>query len=182
MAGTKDAPEPVGKGHPTPTRKEREALRKRPLILDKKADTARRRAENRVRLERENRAMRTGDDRNMPAAHAGAPRRFARDFVDSRTTVAEFLLPVTLVAFITSTFFSTNVAVVGTTTLLLFLMLASWMVESTILLRRMKKQASAKFGADRLPPRYRIYGLFRMTYPRALRLPKPQVRRGQYPT
>jgi hypothetical protein len=181
MAGTKDAPEPVGKGHPTPTRKEREALRKRPLILDKKADTARRRAENRARLERENRAMVTGDDRNMPTAHAGAPRRFARDFVDSRTTVAEFVLPVTVVAFVTSTFFSTNVPVVGATTLLLFIMLASWMVESTILLRRMKKQATAKFGADRLPPRYRLYGLFRMTYPRVMRMPKPQVRRGQYP-
>jgi Flp pilus assembly protein TadB len=181
MAGKNDAPAIVGKGRPTPTRKEREALRKRPLVLDKKADSARRRAENRARIDRENKAMATGDDRNMPAKYQGSPRRFARDFVDSRTTVGEFLLPAAFIALIIMLFFPTKVALVGSSSIVLFLMLISWLVESVWLLRRMKRQAIEKFGEDRLPPRFTRDAFTRMAQMRRLRLPKPQVRRGEFP-
>ncbi len=181
MARTNETPEPVGKGHATPTRKEREAERRRPLVLDRKVDSKRRRAERRTQLDRESKAMLTGDDRHMPAMHQGAPRRFARDFVDSRTTVGEFLLPASFVALVIMMFFATNVALVGTSSLVLLLLLVSWLVESSILVRRLRKQATEKFGADRLPPRYRLYAFTRMAQMRRLRMPKPQVRRGNFP-
>ena len=84
-AMAQDAPKPEGKGRPTPKRKEREAAHKRPLVLDRKRDAARRRVERNLRFEREQKAMASGDERYMPAQHAGAPRRFARDSVDSRS-------------------------------------------------------------------------------------------------
>jgi hypothetical protein len=48
-------------------------------------------------------------------------------------------------------------------------------------MRKMRKQATAKFGAESLPRMYAVYGLTRMMQLRQLRLPKPQVKRGQYP-
>ena len=42
----------------------------------------------------------------MPRQHAGAPRRFARDFVDSPTTISEFLLPAAIVSMIALVFFA----------------------------------------------------------------------------
>ncbi len=42
-------------------------------------------------------AMRTGDDRYLPARDKGPVKRFLRDYVDARLSVAEFLLPLLLV-------------------------------------------------------------------------------------
>ena len=42
-------------------------------------------------------AMRTGDDRYLPARDQGPVRRFIRDYVDSRFWVLELMLPVMVV-------------------------------------------------------------------------------------
>lgn len=104
MPHANETPKPTGKGHATPSRREQEALRKRPLVLDRKADAARIREERRAQLDREHKAMMTGDERNMPSMHAGAPRRFARDFIDARTTIGEFLLPASFIALLSMMF------------------------------------------------------------------------------
>ena len=181
------APAPVGKGHATPTRREREAARKRPLVLDRKADSAKRRADRRLQYEREQKAMVTGDDRNMPAQHAGAPRRYARDFVDARTTVAEFLLPASLVALFAMMFLGGNKVgsskpeVVTTLSFALLLTILAAAIESAILIRRLHKAAAAKFGEEKLPRLYRLYALTRMLQLRRLRMPKAQIKRGEFP-
>lgn len=175
-------PKPTGKGRPTPTRKEREATRKRPIVHDKKADSTRRRTQRRSQLDREYQAMRTGDDRNMPAQHAGAPRRFARDFIDSRTTVAEFLLPTSIVALFGMMFLVRFPTLVTVLSLILLTVMITSGIEIWILIRRLRKKAVERYGEDRLPRFYRMYGLTRMTQLRRLRMPKPQVNRGEYPT
>jgi hypothetical protein len=182
MAGRKVAQTSVGKGHATPTRKEREAQQVRPLVLDRKAETARRRTENRTRIARENRAMMTGDERNMPPQHQGAPRRFARDYIDSRITVGEFLLPASFIALIVMMFLPQQKAIVGVVSLGLFVILLVLIVSSIVLSRRLTKRAKEKFGADRLPPRYRLYIFARIAQMRRLRIPKPQVKRGEHPS
>ena len=45
-------------------------------------------------------AMRTGDDRYLPARDKGPVRRFIRDFVDSRFSFIELLIPLMLVVLI----------------------------------------------------------------------------------
>lgn len=170
-----------GKGHATPKRKEQVAKRRQSLVLDVKKDSARRREENRKRFERERQAMLTGDERNMPAQHAGPARRFARDFVDSRLTTAEFMMPISIAAMVILLFFGTVAWLAGTAVLTYFLVLIAWLIESSLLLRTMRKQAIAKFGESKLPRMLRMYGLSRMFMIRKFRMPKPQVKRGEFP-
>ncbi len=172
---------PVGKGHPTPTRKEREAAQRRPLVATSKQDTRKRREEQRLRAAREQKALQTGDERYMPRQHVGAPRRFARDFVDARTTVTEFMLPAAVVSMIALFFFGNSLPIMTAVTYSLLLLMATWAVEAAVLLRKMRKQAAARFGAGKLPRMYTIYGLTRLMQIRRMRLPKPQVKRGEYP-
>jgi hypothetical protein len=172
---------PIGKGHATPKRKEREAAQRRPLVASSKEDSKRRRAEQRARSAKEQAALQTGDERYMPRQHAGAPRRFARDFVDARTTVSEFLLPAAVVSMIALIFLDRYPEIVNGIGTALLLMMVAWTIESAILTRKMRKQATAKFGAEHLPRMYAVYGVTRMMQLRRFRLPKAQVTRGQYP-
>jgi hypothetical protein len=172
---------PVGKGHATPKRKEREAAQRRPLVASSKEDTKRRREEQQARSAKEQAALKTGDERYMPRQHAGAPRRFARDFVDARTTVSEFLLPAAVVSMIALVFLDHYPKIISAVGTALLLMMAAWVLESAILSRKMRKQAAAKFGAANLPRMYAVYGITRMMQLRRMRLPKPQTKRGQYP-
>jgi hypothetical protein len=172
---------PVGKGHATPTRKEREAAQRRPLVPTSKQDTKKRREEQRARAAREQKALQTGDERYMPHQHVGAPRRFARDFIDARTTVTEFMLPAAVVSMIALLFFGNSAPIMTGVTFALLLLMATWAVESAFLLRKMRKQAAERFGAGKLPRMYAIYGLTRLMQIRRMRLPKPQVKRGEYP-
>ncbi|MBN2177530.1 MAG: DUF3043 domain-containing protein [Demequinaceae bacterium] len=176
-----DAPKPEGKGRPTPKRKEREAERKRPLVLDRKADSEKRRAERRLQFQREQEAMATGNERHMPAQHAGAPRRFARDYIDSRMTVGEFLLPFCLIAIFSTFFLSGFPEIVVSITFSLLLTIIAAMVEAALLTRKIRRRAVEKFGEDKLPRLYRLYGLTRILQVRRLRMPKPQVKRGEFP-
>ena len=172
---------PVGKGHATPKRKQQEAAHRRPLVASTKEDTKRRREEQQARSAKEQAALQTGDERYMPRQHAGAPRRFSRDFVDARTTVSEFLLPAAVISMIALVFLDQYPEIVTGVGTALLLMMVAWTIESAILTRKMRKQATAKFGAESLPRMYAMYGITRMMQLRRLRLPKPQVKRGQYP-
>lgn len=93
-----------GKGRPTPTRKEAEAAARERAraAVDKKAGRSLQR-ERRVTKQRQAReAMKSGDERYLPARDQGAVKRFVRDFVDSRLSFAEFLLPLLLVIMVLS--------------------------------------------------------------------------------
>jgi hypothetical protein len=176
-----ETPKPTGKGRPTPTRREREAARKHPIVLDRKADLKRRRAERRAQLDREYKALQTGDERHMPAQHAGAPRRYARDFIDSRLTVAEFLLPISVIALLAMMFLSSYPDIVTIMSITVLLTMIAGGIEGAILIRRIRKRAIEKYGEGKIPRFYRIYALTRMLQVRRLRMPKPQVKRGEFP-
>jgi hypothetical protein len=65
-----------GKGRPTPTRAEQEAVRRRPLVPDTKAQ---------------------GDEKYLPVRDKGPQRRFVRDYVDGGWHLAEFVMPAMIV-------------------------------------------------------------------------------------
>ena len=93
------------KGQATPKRKAQEAANQRGLVLDVKSDAKQRRARDRGRRENEYAAMRTGDEKNMPAEHRGPEKRFIRDYIDARTSIGEFLLPFSLLFVVLSLIF-----------------------------------------------------------------------------
>ena len=97
----------TGKGRPTPSRKDQEKLRKRPLVGDKSKE-AKRIEKERVREQRAKirEGMMSGDERYLTSRDRGPQRKLVRDLVDARFTVGELVLPglvvVVMVTFVDS--------------------------------------------------------------------------------
>ena len=104
---------------------------------------------------------------------------YIRDFIDARFSVGEIMIPIMFVVIIL-TFVQDDVfqvlAIIG---LWLFFILA--VIDCLIVGFRINRKLAAKFGADQLQRGNRWYAAMRALQLRMMRLPKPQVKRGQYP-
>ena len=167
-----------GKGRPTPSRKQQEAARKRPLIP---ADRKLAKAESR-QLERERRVeaqagLAAGDERFLGARDRGPQRRFARDWVDSRFNLGEFVMIFLLVMLVT--LMLPNQSLVLTLIWIMYAYIALCVLDAFITTGRMHKAMQGKFGEVQRGTRW--YAGMRTLTIRRLRLPKPQVARGERP-
>ncbi len=176
-----DRPEREGaKNRPTPRRRDQEAARKRPLVeSDRKAARSTDKAKRREHAAKVREAMTTGNDQYLPARDKGPVRRYIRDHVDARWNLGEFMLPVMLLVLLLSfvrTLWAVNLAI-----LLVYGLLLLAAGDAFLMWRGLKRKLAAKFGADRVERGVRWYAFMRMIQMRVLRLPKPQVKRGQYP-
>lgn len=172
---------PGGKNRPTPRRSQQEALKKRPLVpADRKG--AARASREAVRAERMKvrQAMMSGDERYLPARDKGPVRRFVRDVVDARRNVGEYFLVVAMVVVFLTFLRDPLVQLVGTA--LLWLTVLVCVVDGFLLARQLRKRLVAKFGPAGLEPGIVRYGVLRAFQMRRTRLPKPMVKRRQYPT
>lgn len=171
-----------GKGRPTPSRREAEAARKRPLVpADRKAAAKSARAAQKEAREREYQALQTGDDRFLPARDKGPVRRYVRDYVDSRRNLGEYFLPVSIVVVLALMLAGTNATAILIVVLVLYTIVAVTVIDAAILARRLKKKLVAKFGEAKIPRGTILYGVMRAFQIRRARLPKPQVKRGEQP-
>jgi len=180
-AGTDQSQEIIsGKGRPTPTRKEKEEARKRPLVSNDRAE-ARRTARAAMQLERDKQRIgyANGVERFMPIRDRGAQKRYVRDFVDARTSVGEFMLPVLGIVILLYVFPQVEVQLVMMGILWLFLIAA--VIDGYILGRQVRRRLAAKFGETKVESGVRWYGAVRAMQLRSMRLPKPQVKRRNYP-
>ena len=105
-------------------------------------------------------------------------RKFARDFVDSRFCIAEFFLPLAVIILVLS---MVRVGSLQNIALLLWLVVIVLIVVDSIgIAIRLKKQLNARFPDE--PKKGAVaYALMRTLQMRRLRLPKPQVKRGERP-
>lgn len=173
----------TGKGRPTPSRKEAEAARKRPLVpADRKLARRREREETKAARDLEYQALRSGDERHMPARDRGPERRWVRDYVDARRNIGEYFLPFAFIALLAMPFASSNQAIYLGIIGLAYLGLLTGLVDAFILSRKVLAGVTAKFGAERVPRGVRMYAVSRALQLRRLRLPKPQVSRGEFPS
>jgi prepilin signal peptidase PulO-like enzyme (type II secretory pathway) len=108
----------------------------------------------------------------------GPQKRFARDYIDARFNVGEFMIPVMFLVILLTFFPDPNVQTYGILALWAFFLVA--IVDCVILGFILTKKIEAKFGADRAE-KVRWYAAMRALQLRVMRLPKPQVKRGQYP-
>jgi hypothetical protein len=168
------------KGRPTPKRSAAQSQRRSVASTPKtrKEGAKRQRDERRAAMERQRQALASGDERYLPARDKGPVRRFARDFVDSRFCVAEFFLPMAVIILVLS---MVRVGALQSIALLLWLVVIVLIVLDSILTGfRLKKRL-----AERFPDQGRkgavAYALMRSLQMRRLRLPKPQVKRGERP-
>ena len=170
-----------GKGRPTPTRKEAEAARKERVkaAQERRKGARADRGATREQRMKARQALLSGDERALPARDRGPVRRFARDYVDSRRTVGELMLP-SMVVFLPlslaiGSFKGTALGVYVTIAVYLYMIV---MIGGTAMVAgRVKTAARRKFPDEDLRG-IGIYGAMRSVQLRRWRLPKPKVKVG----
>lgn len=170
-----------GKGVPTPSRREQEAARKRPLVPTDRKEAARAaRAKQAEAREKARIGMAAGDDRYLTARDRGPQRRYVRDYVDARFSIGEFLIPVMLIVIVLTFLPWPAMQVYGLFALWGFFLIA--VIDCFVLGFMVRRRVGDKFGKTKVERGLRWYAAMRALQLRVMRLPKPQVKRGQYPS
>ncbi len=167
-----------GKGRPTPKRREAEKGRRRAAAAPKTRKEAYRSMRERQREERTHQmaALKAGDERNLPPRDRGPVRRYVRDVVDARRTVAEFFLPFALL--ILALTFTSNAQLRTFGSALWLTLVALIIVDSLVLVRRLRKGIRRNFPDQ--PSRGVVpYALMRSMQIRRFRLPPPRLKAGR---
>ncbi|MFZ2504109.1 MAG: DUF3043 domain-containing protein [Nocardioides sp.] len=182
---SKPAPAPVheakpgGKGRPTPTRKEAEEAARLRLKTPKtrKEKAAANREARQASSEQVRAALRgTGDERHLPSRDRGPVRRFIRDFIDSRLTITEFVLPLMVITLVMgysgvpTLVRASNGIVMGTLLVVIFDVVMTRM--------RVRRAVAARFPDD-TGKGHVFYAVARLMQIRWLRAPKPRIKVGQ---
>ncbi|BCW36437.1 hypothetical protein StoSoilA2_24930 [Arthrobacter sp. StoSoilA2] len=170
----------AGKGAPTPKRKDQEAARKRPLVPnDRKASKEAERVAIQDQRQKMRQALDTGDEKYLPLRDKGPQKRFVRDYVDARFSLGEYLMFGALLFVVISLIVPANSAQITYVLVGFWIMFLAVFVDAFILSRKLRKRLGEKFGEVERGAIW--YGCMRALQFRKLRLPKPQVKRGQYP-
>lgn len=167
-----------GKGRPTPTRKEAEAAaRARAKVpRTRKEQAAAQRAARGETAAKMRQAMKTGDERYLPARDRGPVRRFIRDFVDSRFSFIELMVPLLIVSMILG--YSGNQTAMNLGNTVLFTTILVIVFDIVMLRFRLRREMARRFPGE--PTKgVTMYAAMRSLQMKFLRLPKAQVKIGQ---
>ncbi len=169
---------PGGKGRPTPTRKEAEAAaRARAKVPRTRKELAARSRSARVESSQKVRsAMKSGDERYLLARDKGPVRRFIRDYIDSRFSFVELMIPLLLVTLVLGYSGSPRLAEIGNTVMFGTLLLV--IIDTVMLRRRLRKQLAARFP-DESTKGTTYYAVTRSLQMKFMRMPKAKVKIGQ---
>ncbi len=157
------------KGRPTPSRKEAEQARRQRVTRTMSKKEARRETSRYNRIERA---------RSVSAREAVPEKALMRDYVDSRFSIGEFLLPA-LVVILALTFLSTTIpriAVLSTVAMYAFILVVlfdgflMWRGFKRVLAQRLPKASSKGLL---------MYGMNRTIQIRRFRMPAPRIKRGE---
>lgn len=171
-------PKPGGKGRPTPSRREAEAARKaRAKGAANKKEAAKLLRERRMEQNAKMReAMKSGEERYLPARDQGRVRRFIRDRVDSRLSMAEFLLPLLVIIMILTYTGNESLNRFGQSLWMVTILLVT--VDTLMLVFRLKRDLKQRFPEESHKGAV-FYAILRAMQVRFLRMPKPNVKLGQ---
>ncbi len=171
-------PKPGGKGRPTPSRKEAEAAaRARAKVPRSRREmVAAQRAAKSESSQRVRAGMKAGEERYLLARDKGPVRRFIRDFVDSRFSFIELMIPLLIVTMIMG--YSGNPTLVSIGNSVLFGTVVLIILDMVMLRFRVRRQLASRFP-DEPTKGTTYYAITRALQMRFMRLPKPQVKIGQ---
>ncbi|WP_424534765.1 DUF3043 domain-containing protein [Sphaerisporangium viridialbum] len=178
----------MGKGRPTPKRREAQGRRRQPVTAPTNRKEAYKQARERQAAERvrAREGMLKGEERYLPARDRGPTRKLARDWVDSRRTISQYFLPVSLLLLVvlwTIPMFG------GQTGMLLYsyaitilwpLMIVAVAGSSFFVAQRVKKEAAKRFPDESLKG-VGFYAAMRAMQIRRLRFPPPMLLPGGKP-
>jgi hypothetical protein len=167
-----------GKGRPTPTRREAEAAaRARAKVPRTRKEIAK--AQRAARVESSQRvraAMKSGDERYFMERDKGPVRSYIRDFVDSRFSFIELMIPLLILTMILGYSGNPSLASTGNTLLLGTMLLV--VVDMVFMRRRMRRELARRFP-DESTKGTTYYAVMRSMQMKFMRLPKPKVKIGQ---
>jgi Flp pilus assembly protein TadB len=166
------------KGRPTPSRREAEARNKQRAKVPRtrKERAAARRLSRAEGTEKMREAMRTGDDRYLPARDRGPERRFIRDFVDSKFIISELMIPLMLVVIVLG--WSGNATLVAYANVLLLAMLLVMVVDLVRMRFQLRGELRRRFPEESHRGAT-LYAVMRAVQMRPFRKPDRQVKVGQ---
>ena len=179
-----------GKGRPTPRRREAEQRNLHPVVgtprlspnatkEERKAARATQREALAAERAKAREAMVTGDERHLPAQHRGPARRWARDYVDSRWSIGELLLPTAFVVLLLGLVPRLQVVSIFLVPALYVFALVV-VVNGYFMARRINRMAVERFGESARG--VGRYAALRSAQVRRFRMPKPMVKRGERPS
>ncbi len=163
------------KGHATPKRKDAQAKR---VVNSLAPATNRQERRKQKEAQRQSRvasrgAYMRGEESALPVRDRGPARRFVRNYVDARRSIAEYLLPLLFVVLIISRITSLAIFAIA----LMYAVFLGALIEGFVLSRKIRKLVTEKFPDS--PSRgLGVYGWSRSTQLRRLRAPKPQFKPG----
>ena len=164
-----------GKGRPTPSRKEAEAARKAALVGPSDPKAARKASKEAQRQARYDGqvALRTGDEKHLPARDAGPVKAFVRDYIDARISAGEVFIPVAVLVLLLSL---VHVPAVQTAVFSLWILtLAAVVFDTAFIVWRLRRALPVEFPNGGTGGAV-TYGVMRSLQLRRLRLPKPRVK------
>ena len=169
---------PDGKGRPTPSRREAEAAaRARAKIpRDRKAQARAQRAARSESSQSVRAAMKAGDERYYLPRDQGPVRRFIRDFVDSRFSFIELMIPLLIVTMVLGYSGNERFAQIGNTILMGTILLV--VLDMFMLRRKLRRELTRRFPDEPLKGTT-YYAITRALQMKFMRLPKSKVKIGQ---
>lgn len=162
------------KNKPTPKRNARKITPALAPAATKEAKRAERENARRRRTEMRELYLK-GDERALPKRDKGPIRKLARDYVDSRWSIAEFFLPLLMVVLLITALPYDLIKLFAT--LVMYLVVLISMLDGIWMGRQIKKYAATKYPNESTKG-VSMYAWMRSTQIRRLRTPAPQVKRG----
>ncbi len=169
---------PSGKGRPTPSRKEAQAAAKARAKppRTRRGQVAAQRSIKGESSQRVRQGMRNGEEKYLLARDKGPVRRFIRDFVDSRFSFIELIIPLLVVTMVLG--YSGNSTLASFGNAILFGSILLVIVDMVMLRFRLRRQLGVRFP-DESVKGTTYYAVTRAMQMKFMRLPKPQVKIGQ---
>jgi DUF3043 family protein len=170
--------QPGTKGRPTPTRKEAEAAAKARAKppRTRRGQVAAQRAVKGESSQRVRQGMRNGEEKYLLARDKGPVRRFIRDFVDTRFSFIELIIPLLVVTMVLG--YSGNAALASAGNAILFGSILLVILDMLMLRFRLRRQLATRFP-DEPVKGTTYYAVTRAMQMKFMRLPKPKLKIGQ---
>jgi uncharacterized membrane protein YtjA (UPF0391 family) len=169
---------PSGKGRPTPSRKEAQAAAKaraKPPRTRREIAAAQRggKTDSSARVRQ---GMRAGEEKYLLPRDKGPVRRFIRDYVDSRFSFIELIIPLLVVTMVLGYSGISGAASIGNAVLFGSILLV--IVDVAMLRFRLRRQLASRFP-DESTKGTTYYAVTRAMQMKFMRLPKSKVKVGQ---
>jgi hypothetical protein len=168
---------PSGKGRPTPKRRDARKRRRATTPANRKEAAKLRRERLREQRQQQRDALRTGDERHLPARDAGPAKRLAREYVDSRFTVGQVFFGMIFVVLVLT--LVRNTVVIAISNLLMLALFAGVLFDSLRVGRGARRAVEERYGAKEAAG-VTSYALMRAMQPRRMRRPPARPREKKH--